>query len=210
MKVAATNMASDVRVAIDMNRTNKQLITAADQETLLLNDIIESKLCDAIRLTELECPVSMLESGIDCSDRTHDIDSSGRVSLQLPSDFMRMVALEMSDWKKPVYDFIDDTDPAYSRLQSPWRGIAGSPEQPAAAIRLRATGKVVEGYTSGAGATIEMALYRALPSISTDGYVEVSSLCYRSAVYRAAYLTLLTVGDEQAAAMLETAKSLLV
>jgi hypothetical protein len=95
---------------------------------------------------------------------------------------------------------------------------------------------VLEGYSSTTTATPEVALYRALPvideiyikptneidveadsSIEPEGeevrihkeYIEVAPKCYQSAVYRAAYLTLLTVGDQLAPSMLELAKSLL-
>ncbi len=227
---------ADVRVAIDMNRTDNALIKDADTETARLNELIRSKLCDAVRLTETECPVSLLEGGISFIDRTCDVDDSGRVTISLPADFMRLVAFEMSDWDHPVYEAIDETDAAYLMLRSPYRGISGSPERPAVAIATKATGRVLEGYSSASTAGPTVALYRALPvideiyikptnevdveadsSIDLEGeevrtqkeYIEVAPKCYQSAVYRAAYLTLLTVGDQLAPSMLELAKSLL-
>jgi hypothetical protein len=210
MNVQTIAMIQDVRVAIDMNRRDNQLIKVADEETLLTDALIESKLTDAIRLTELECPVTMLESGFKFADYTHDIDKNGKVTVQLPDDFMRLVAFEMSDWSRGVYEAIEETDPEYSRLQSPWPGVAGSPQRPAVAIVTKSTGRVLEGYSSDSSATIEYAIYRPYPVIDEDGYLEVSKHCYRPAVYRAAALVLATLGESEAQSMMEIYKSMLV
>lgn len=65
MIVRAAEMARDVRVAIDMNRGDKPLLLEEDCDTLSLDEIIISKLADAVRLVEMEAPLSMLESGHD-------------------------------------------------------------------------------------------------------------------------------------------------
>jgi hypothetical protein len=249
MVVQASAMVREVRVAIDMNRTDKALINDNDQETLLVDDIILSKLCDAVRQVELECPVSMLEAGTTQGssaaasyDRTADgysetdttddslangadtsayvepspeytctvDENSLKASVALPETFMRLVSFKMSSWSYAVHEAITADDPAYVRLQSRWHGISGSPERPRAAIVTKSTGRVLEGYSSASAAdTVEYLVYRPLPKVDEDGGIDVSRLCYKPAVYRAAFLALATVGDPMATTMLEISKALL-
>ena len=42
----------DVRIAIDENKTSEQLISDEDIDTLSLNDIIRSKIVEAVRRVE--------------------------------------------------------------------------------------------------------------------------------------------------------------
>ena len=65
----------------------------------------------------------------------------------LPSDFMRLVAFRMSDWKRTIFDPIKETDPEYGKQSSKWKGICGSPEKPVVAIVHRSEGKVLEFFS---------------------------------------------------------------
>ena len=46
-------MVRDVRVAIDMNRSDRALIAEEDADTLELDDLIRSKLAEGVRLVEM-------------------------------------------------------------------------------------------------------------------------------------------------------------
>ena len=46
----------DVRIAIDENKTSEQLISDEDIDTLSLNDIIRSKIVEAVRRVESSIP----------------------------------------------------------------------------------------------------------------------------------------------------------
>ena len=46
----------DVRIAIDENKTSDQLISDEDIDTLSLNDIIRSKIVEAVRRVESSAP----------------------------------------------------------------------------------------------------------------------------------------------------------
>ena len=50
----------DVRIAIDENKTSEQLISDEDIDTLSLNDIIRSKIVEAVRRVESSAPVHYL------------------------------------------------------------------------------------------------------------------------------------------------------
>lgn len=50
-------IARDVRIAIDQNMTSEQLIATDDIETLSLEEIIRSKIVEAVRRVETAAPV---------------------------------------------------------------------------------------------------------------------------------------------------------
>ena len=239
MTVRAEEMAKAVRVAIDMNRGDAPLIMEGDTDTLSLDDIIYSKLADAVRLVETEAPLSMLESGHDFGDSPlfwtddGDIGRTGRASLPdgsneegaaeagslrsmwkgfiiLPEDFMRLVSFRMSDWRRTVFEAMTENDPRYALQSSRFGGICGNPEKPVAAIVRRSEGKVLEFYSCRDNtASVAQATYVPTPRIDRDGGIDVAEECYRAAVYRAGALALASVGDQLSATMLEISKSLL-
>ena len=57
----------DVRIALDENDVNTQLVQMGDVDTLALNDIIRSKIVEAVRRVELAAPAHLLEEGHDFS-----------------------------------------------------------------------------------------------------------------------------------------------
>ncbi len=213
MIVQATEMAMAVRVAIDLNRRDASLLDEGDAETLSLDDIIMAKLADAVRMVETEAPAFMLEGGHDFADCNGDnvfMNDDGSGFVVLPDDFMRLVSFRMSDWKRTVFEAIGEGDPRYALQSSKWRGIRGNPEKPVCAIVRRSEGKVLEFYScNDMGATVEQACYIPVPKIDIDGGIDVAADCYRAAVYRAASLTLASLGDQLATTMLEISKGLL-
>ena len=216
MVVQAEEMARAVKVAIDMNRGDEPLIMEGDTDTLTLDEIIYAKLADAVRLVEMEAPHSMLESGHDIvSDEAVStggffMDDDGKGFIPLPKDFMRLISFRMSDWKRTVYDAITESDPAYRKQSSRWKGICGCPERPVVAIVRRSEGKVLEFYSCrDLEASVTQASYLPYPRIDQDGGIDVCEECYRAAVYRAAALALASVGDQLSGTMLEISKGLL-
>ena len=137
-------MIQDVRIAMDMNREDNKLILVDDVETLRINELIRSTLCDAVRMVELECPVTMLETSYNETPSV-TIQSSGKVTIPLTGiNFLRLVALKMTDWSRPVSYVIAESDPEYAVLQSPWHGVCGSPQKPCVALVQKNTGLVLE------------------------------------------------------------------
>lgn len=204
-------MVRDVRVAIDMNRTDDSLIERDDEETLRLNDVIMAKLTEGLRLVEREAPLRMLESGHDFGNEDDVfLNADGTGYVILPHDFMRLIRFRMSDWRRPVDHAITEDDAAYGAQSSRWAGVRGCPEKPVAAIVRRSEGKVLEFWGSADGtATLTQAAYQPYPVITEQGMIDVPEECYRAAVYRAGALALATTGDPLWQTLLEISKSLL-
>ena len=210
MIIRAEEMIRDVRVAIDMNHTDNELLRTGDSETLELDEIIRAKLCDAERIVETEAPVWLLESGHSFGERHVYIGTDGKGYVILPEDFMRLVSFRMNDWQRTVYEAISASDPEYERQSSKWKGVCGNTEKPVVAIVRRAEGKVLEFYSSrDETARVAQASYIPYPRIDPSGGIDVSEGCYRSAVYRAAGLALASVGDQLSGTMIELSRAML-
>ncbi|MBD5219475.1 MAG: hypothetical protein HDS72_04420 [Bacteroidales bacterium] len=199
-----------------MNRGDTPLFSDGDTDTLTLNEIIFAKLTDAVRLVELEAPAIMLESGHDICPKDGDDDNvfigeDGKGFVVLPLNFLRLVSFKMSDWERTIFEAITESDPEYKKQSSKWKGICGNPAKPVVAIVRRAEGKVLEFYScKNNKATVQQGTYIPIPKIDRDGGIDLSEECYRAAVYRAAALTLASLGDEKlTSSMLEISKSLL-
>lgn len=202
-------IARDVRIAIDQNMTNEQLLAIEDMETLSLEDIIRSKIVEAVQRVETTAPVHFLEEGHDFIDSIFwgDLESGW---VFLPDDFMRLIAFRMSDWERTVYAAISVDDPQYAKQSSRFKGIRGNVQRPVCAIVNRAEGKALEFYSCNSEeAYISRASYLPYPHVDEDGGIDISERCYRAVIYTVASLVLITYGEaEKASALTELAKSI--
>ena len=209
MIVRVDDMTRDVRLAIDMNKDDTRLLATRDPDTASLDEVIRSKLCDGVRLVEMEAPVGLLEQGHQ-TDGAVTWTGNGRGWILLPDDFMRLVAFKMSDWRYSVSEAMTSDDASYSRQFSRWKGISGNAERPVVAIVNRPEGMALEFFScDDETAFVERSVYVPFPRIDENGGIDVSERCYRAAVYRAASLVLASVGDQLSTTMIELSKSVL-
>lgn len=203
-------IAREVRIAIDQNMTSEQLIATEDIETMSLEEIIRSKIVEAVRRVETAAPVHFLEEGHDFGDAVYWADlESGWVLL--PDDFMRLIAFRMSDWERTVYAAISVDDPLYAKQSSRYKGIRGNVQKPVCAIVNRAEGKALEFYSCNSEeAYVSRASYLPYPHIDEDDGIDISEKCFTAVIYTVAALVLTTYGEaEKASALTELAKSIL-
>ena len=205
-----TEIARDVRIAIDQNMTSEQLLATDDIETLSLEDIIRSKIVEAVRRVETAAPVHFLEEGHDFGDAVYwgDLESGW---VLLPDDFMRLIAFRMSDWERTVYAAISVDDPLYAKQSSRYKGIRGNVQKPVCAVVNRDEGKALEFYSCNSeDAFVSRASYLPYPHIDEDDGIDISERCYTAVVYTVAALVLTTYGEaDKASALTELAKSIL-
>ncbi|MBQ2491632.1 MAG: hypothetical protein II539_08070 [Muribaculaceae bacterium] len=214
MTYQVADIERDVRVALDQNMVSDALAGIGDVDTLALDEIIESKIVEAVQRVHMDAPYYLLHSGHNLVDNLGDAIywedlESGYVLL--PSDFMRLVVFEMSDWERPVYTAISTDDPQYAQQRSRYKGIRGCPQKPVCAIVMRPEGKALEFYScKDENATVSKGVYIPYPAIDTDGGIDISEQCYKAVIYMAAGLTMLACGEaDKATAMMEMAKGLL-
>lgn len=204
------NILRDVRVALDQNVVSRQLIATDDIDTLSLDELIESKIIDAVKLVEMQVPTHMLDSGHNFGDAVYWGDMKHGWTI-LPDDFMRLVVFKMSDWERSLYSAISETAPEYEQQSSRFAGIRGTVQKPVCAIVSRPQGKVLEFWScKSEEAKVGQAVYVPLPRIDENGGVEICERCYRAVVYYAGALTAQALGGDNAGkGLLEIAKELM-
>ena len=186
----------DVRVCLDENRTDAALLDSGDIETLTLDEIIRSKVCEGVDYVHSLAPYDLLEQGhnFGYSDLHWRELESGFVLL--PDDFLRLVVFRMSDWERPVFVPITVDSPQYRSQRSRWKGLRGTVQRPVCAVVQRPEGLSLEFYSSkDTGATVDKAVYIPKAAVDADGGVDISERCYRAAVYAIGMLTLVATGE---------------
>lgn len=205
-----TEVMRDVRIALDQNNTSEQLLSDGDIDTLSLDEIVRSKILEAVRRVHTEAPPYMLEGGHDFGEELYWADlNSGWVLL--PDDFLRLIVFRMTDWSRSVYTAISTDDPEYEKQSSRFKGIRGTAQKPVCAIAIRPEGRVLEFYSCKSNnAQVAQGTCIPLPFIDEDGGIDISSRCYTAVVYMAAALVLTTTGEgDKASAFVDLSKSAL-
>lgn len=200
----------DVRICLDQNMESDALIESGDIDTLALDEIIKSKILEAIQRVHRDAPNYLLEGGHNFGDAVYwrELESGW---VLLPKDFLRLVVFEMDDWEQAVYQAIGTDDPEYEKQRSRFKGIRGTAQRPVCAIAIRPEGRVLEFYScKSKNAQVSRAIYIPYPKIDEDGGVDISERCYNAVIYTAAGLTLLTCGEvEKGNAVSELAQTFL-
>lgn len=204
-------IAKDVRIAIDQNMQSETLVDFGDVDTLSLNDIIKSKIVDAVKRIHSTAPSYLLDGGHNFGDAIYWKELESGWCL-LPEDFMRLVVFQMDDWERAVYHAISEDDEEYQKQSSRFKGIRGTPQKPVCAIAIRPEGRVLEFYScKSTDAMVSRAVYLPYPKVDEDNGIEICERCYQAVVYTIASLVLITYGSvEQSKALLELAKSTLI
>ena len=187
----------DVRICLDQNMASDALIESGDIDTLALDEIIKSKILEAIQRVHRDAPNYLLEGGHNFGDAVYwrELESGW---VLLPKDFLRLVVFEMDDWEQAVYQAISTDDPEYEKQRSRFKGIRGTAQRPVCAIAIRPEGRVLEFYScKSKNAQVSRAMYIPYPKIDEDGGVDISERCYNAVIYTAAGLTLLTCGETE-------------
>lgn len=200
----------DVRICLDQNMESDALIESGDIDTLALDEIIKSKILEAIQRVHRDAPNYLLEGGHNFGDAVYwrELESGW---VLLPKDFLRLVVFEMDDWEQAVYQAISTDDPEYEKQRSRFKGIRGTAQRPVCVIAIRPEGRVLEFYScKSKNAQVSRAMYIPYPKIDEDNGVDICERCYNAVVYTAAGLTLLACGEvEKGNAVSELAQTFL-
>lgn len=200
----------DVRICLDQNMTSEQLLQDDDVDTLALDEIVRSKISEAVVRVHSIAPRYLLEEGHNFGDAVFwgDLESGW---VLLPQDFMRLIVFEMSDWERAVYAAISPTDPKYALQRQRIKALRGTAQKPVCAIAMRPEGRVLEFYScKSKEAYVRRAQYLPYPKIDRNDGIDISERCYTAVKYAAASLILLTLGEsDKASAFAELSKSAL-
>lgn len=202
MIVDLAQLVRQTRLALDEDSSAEKFITESDERALSLDRLIASKMEDAVRRVQSGAPVELLERGHTFGDALC-WTSDGCGWVELPDDFMRLVVFEMSDWERPVFSTITAGSAEYAMQRSRFAGIRGCAQRPVCAVVTRAEGKALEFYScKDSTATVVQAAYLPYPKIK-DGKIDICPLCRTAIVYKAAALTLNSLGEAQQAQVMD-------
>lgn len=201
MEYSVQDIIKEVRKALDENEVNESLLD--DSDTLSLNAIIEQKIPDAVRSVTESAPSRLLDGGVEFASTLNwesGVAGKGMGYTVLPGDFMRLVIFQMNDWRRPVVQPIEDTDPMYFLQKSKFSGIRGGIDKPVCAITTYPIGKVMEFYScvGGASVAIKVAKYLSYPSVK-NGNIDICKHLFTPVVYYTAGLVCMTYKDNQQA-----------
>lgn len=200
----------DVRVCLDQNMTSDQLLVTDDVDTLALDDIVRSKILEAVVRVHTNAPTYLLEEGHNFGDAVYwgDLESGW---VLLPQDFMRLIVFEMSDWEQGVFMAISPTDPEYALQRQRIKALRGTTQRPVCVITSRPEGRALEFYScKSEDAYVSKAQYLPYPRIDEHEGIDICERCYTAVIYAAASLVSLTLGEsEKSSALSEISKTAL-
>lgn len=212
------SLKKEIRVVLDQNNSSDALAGLGDIDTLTLEEIISSRIVDAVRIVTTNAPAYLLDGGRPFAESIawESRPGYGCGWTLLPDDFLRLVCFKMSDWSYAVTEAVTEDSQAYRMQRSRFPGIRGNPERPVVAITSQPAGQVLEFFscTAGENAYVTRARYIPIPRLSfNDAEQEGIEICEKlkpASVYYAAYLTALSAGaGDQAAAILQTSNELM-
>lgn len=190
-----------VKVVIDQNVNDQAMTDFGDVDTLALDEIIKGVIAPAVRMLEMAAPTLMLGGGVDFKPKEGEgsiISYEGKkysFHVKLPNDFMRLVALKMSDWTAEVHDVTTADDAMYKVLRNAYGCVRADVDNPiVVVVNGGGNNYAIEAYGSeGNDATLEIARYVPEPKVMTDGGIEICEPLYDAAVYEAASLAMQTI-----------------
>lgn len=178
------NITKDVRVALDQNGVSDSLEGIGDVDTLELNEIIRSKVVEAVKRVHSEASLYRLNQGHNFGDTLYWNDKEPCGWILLPDDFMRLVVFQMDDWARPVYRAIDMDSQEFVMQYSRFGGVRGTPSRPKCVLAIRPEGRALEFYScKDQTAKVSRGVYIPQPKIDEHDGIEISNQCYEAVVY---------------------------
>lgn len=212
MQYPLADIVAQVRVILEQNQAENTII-AEEDNTLKLDEVIRQKILHAARHLLETSDVSAIDYGRTASVTPTEIEGAGWGELSawvftVPSDYLRLLTLKMSDWRRAVHGTLSMESPDYSQLQSGFVGLTGNPERPVVAegqhIDATHTWRGLEIYTSAAGEVSEFR-YCPIPAYETVDNVVVLNFperLYRMLLYQTGSLVAATYKDSALAQLL--------
>lgn len=161
----------DVRIALRQNAQSHPLADIGDIDTLMLDELIASKVEEASRQVLVEAPLGDLEEGFpfDAEVVWQRMPAHRWGYVLLPDNYLRLVCFRMSDWNRAA-TIITQDDPRYRWQQSRFPGICGNPQNPIAVEVTYPIGRVLEFYSCGleSCAHVTHARYIPIPHLHPD------------------------------------------
>lgn len=101
-RILVDDLINDVRITLDENVPESSYLFESS-DNLELDDIIRSKLVDAVRLVFEDAPLSHLEPTAYSATSAQETFADGSGLIVLPEDFLRLIGLKLETWSRAVH-----------------------------------------------------------------------------------------------------------
>lgn len=191
---------------------------ASSNDNTYMDNIIKSKIGDAVRWICLYCPAELLggsdTQGTDTGIMKDDtivsptaISGTTGGTITLAADFIKLVRVRVPGWHRAVREPLSEDSPEYLQLRDA-NGAAAVADRPQAVLIEKAA-KQLEIWPTGTNVQIT---YISDPSVSIESSTSTSTnvalppRAKTAFIYYLAFLVLSAYEDSRAARMLEIAK----
>ncbi len=186
----------DVRIALDQNALSDELAGIGDVDTLSLDEIIRSKIVEAVKRVHSSASLYHLNQGHNFGDTLYWKGTGPCGWVLLPDDFMRLIVFQMDDWERAVYRAIDMDSQEFAMQSSRFGGVRGTPQRPKCVLTIRPEGRAIEFYScKNQSAKVSRGVYIPQPKIDNMGGIEISNRCYEAVIYTICALVVTAFGD---------------
>lgn len=206
MKRSAEEIVHDVRVCMDEIGLNDSEFMEGSDNTAL-DTIIRSKIVEALRFVNGNADLELLSTDREMNGTVSGLPATGgMVSVELPTNFMRLCYARLDEWPMAMSDYVLFTDKEYAPLKDKY--ATGTWERPRLALARKSGKKMLELYSSK-GSESGYSIGILTEPAETDGGYEVKDKLSAAFVYYLTGLVLLTLKDEHADAMFNQALNIM-
>ena len=219
--VSISKILHDVRVILDQNAEDYG-VAGVGEYTLEMNDVITKGIVPAVEWAHTNAPVGKL-TGKDFSDSTLIGNA-----LQLPDDFMRLVAVRADKWKRTLNTYYTEDDPYVSQILSGYAGLMPTDNKPAMVMRQDGDARYLLLYPFESGESsddstaeddddyVVVARYIPYPAIddgessddsTADDTIDIEPAVYEAFLYYLSHLTKMSYNEDSK--FMEQAQALL-
>lgn len=195
MVIEKADIIKDVRIALDENA--ERLSLTIDSESLELEEIIESKIADAVNAIHLISPISRMKlrisAGATLAVEWIDTDK-GIGQIAVPDDLLRLVMFKMSDWEYGVTNLISPETDTYKMMFSGVKGVRGNCQRPMISLSTDLTGRTGDAVIvfSSCDSTDATPQLTYIPLCKTADAYDIEETLYGAVVLKAASFTALS------------------
>lgn len=171
------------KVRVIMNEAGKdESLTLLSEDTVKLDDYIESCIPDAANIIMLSSPLKYLNA-TSASVTVNSTDGIGVISL--PSDFLRLVAIKLKEWKRTVFFAFAEGSEEYKIQHNP--ATRSGINKPCCALSYDGNGPALECFPSGS-----LSFFHYVKSVEPDttgsGLGQLKAVLHPSVCYMCAGL----------------------
>ena len=199
MEYSVDVIVSDVQTCIDeIAKNDAEWLLGQDGDEM--DDIIKSKIYDAVRFMFLHADLGLLE----LTWKNGTVNATENVAkVTLDKTVLRICYAKLDGWIRALSEPIIYTDKEYATLLNPI--TTGHPDNPKMAVNETSDGKQLEMYGVGTSGDVEYELGYMPDPKEESGKYNIPEKVYRGVVYYTAGLTLLTYKDAHADALMNQA-----